>query len=135
MTLWYRAPELLLGSELYSTAIDIWAIGCIFGELLLHRPMMPGKNELDQVSYIFDVLGCPTAKIWPELTLLPMVARGMIDLRREQEKNPYNNLRMLFPTLSDEGFELMNLLLALDPSKRITAVGFAVGCAHHYIMD
>ena len=50
VTLWYRAPELLLGSRMQSTAIDMWATGCIMGELLIHRPLLPGKTEIDQIN-------------------------------------------------------------------------------------
>lgn len=53
VTLWYRCPELLLGCDTYSTAIDLWATGCILGELLLGKPLMPGKTDLDQVHQIF----------------------------------------------------------------------------------
>ena len=55
VTLWYRCPELLLGSETYGTSIDLWAAGCILGELLLGKPLMPGKTDLDQVHRIFKV--------------------------------------------------------------------------------
>ena len=52
VTLWYRAPELLLGAERYGTAVDMWSVGCIFGELLLKEPLMQGKNEVDQLSKV-----------------------------------------------------------------------------------
>ena len=52
VTLWYRAPELLLGTTVYDSAVDIWSIGCIFGELLLKRPLLQGKNEVDQLSKV-----------------------------------------------------------------------------------
>lgn len=55
VTLWYRCPELLLGCETYSTSVDLWAAGCILGELLLGKPLMPGKTDLDQVHKIFKV--------------------------------------------------------------------------------
>lgn len=55
VTLWYRAPELLLGSKQYSTHIDVWSVGCIFGELLGMEPMFPGKSEIDQLNKIFKV--------------------------------------------------------------------------------
>ncbi len=55
VTLWYRCPELLLGCDTYSTAVDLWAAGCILGELLLSKPLMPGKTDLDQVHKIFKV--------------------------------------------------------------------------------
>ena len=55
VTLWYRAPELLLGIKEYSTFIDVWSIGCIFGELLLMEPLFPGKSEVDELNRIFKV--------------------------------------------------------------------------------
>ncbi|RLN43558.1 hypothetical protein BBJ28_00024706 [Nothophytophthora sp. Chile5] len=55
VTLWYRAPEILFGCESYSSAVDLWACGCIFGELLLQEPLMPGKNDLDQIHQICKV--------------------------------------------------------------------------------
>ena len=57
VTLWYRAPELLLGSETYSFPVDIWSAGCIVGELLLCQPLLPGKNELDQIKCKFHLMG------------------------------------------------------------------------------
>ncbi len=55
VTLWYRAPELLLGVKEYSTHIDVWSLGCIFGELLLMEPLFPGKSEVDELNRIFKV--------------------------------------------------------------------------------
>lgn len=55
VTLWYRAPELLLGAKQYSTHIDVWSVGCIFGELLGMEAMFPGKSEIDQLNKIFKV--------------------------------------------------------------------------------
>ena len=57
VTLWYRAPELLFGSKVYHTAVDMWAIGCIFAELLKHKPLLPGKNEMHQLQLIYELLG------------------------------------------------------------------------------
>ena len=65
VTLWYRAPELLLGARTYSSAIDTWACGCIMGELLGHRPLMPGRNEAGQLELMFELLGTPNDVIWP----------------------------------------------------------------------
>ena len=55
ITLWYRCPELLLGATKYSTAVDMWSVGCIFGELLLHKALFPGKSEIDQLQLLFKV--------------------------------------------------------------------------------
>lgn len=57
VTLWYRAPEILLGSISQTTAIDMWATGCILGELLGHKPLLPGKSEIQQIELIIDLLG------------------------------------------------------------------------------
>lgn len=57
VTLWYRAPELLLASRFQTTAIDMWAVGCILGELLDHKPLLPGTTEIAQLEYIIDLLG------------------------------------------------------------------------------
>lgn len=65
VTLWYRAPELLLGASVYTTAIDLWSAGCIFGELLKHSPLLPGKQEMDQLEQINNLLGTPNENIWP----------------------------------------------------------------------
>lgn len=59
VTLWYRAPELLLGCKLYSVPIDVWSAGCVFGELLGQKPLFPGKSEIDQINKIFKELGKP----------------------------------------------------------------------------
>ena len=55
VTLWYRAPELLLGSNVQTPAIDIWACACIFGELLAHKPLLPGRSDIHQVDLIIQV--------------------------------------------------------------------------------
>ena len=70
ITLWYRPPELLLGSQNYGPAVDMWSVGCIFAELLLKRPILPGKNELQQIDKIFKMFGTPTEQTWPGLTKL-----------------------------------------------------------------
>ena len=65
MTLWYRAPEVLLGTS-YATPVDIWSCGCILAELFTRKPLFPGKHETDQLSGIFSVLGTPALTEWPE---------------------------------------------------------------------
>merc|ERR1719323_1851911 len=75
VTLWYRAPELLLGIKEYSTFIDVWSIGCIFGEFLLMNPLFPGKSESEELDKIFKFLGTPSEKIWPGFNSLPLVQK------------------------------------------------------------
>jgi cell division cycle 2-like protein len=115
VTLWYRAPELLLGQSRYTTAIDMWSVGCVFGELLQNEPLFPGKSEFKQLDLMFKLLGTANERIWP----------GFSDLPNAKTWNfvhqPYNNLRRKFPQLSDYGFDLLNRLLTYDPDKRITA--------------
>ncbi|TKY47747.1 Cyclin-dependent kinase G-2 [Spatholobus suberectus] len=122
VTLWYRAPELLLGTKQYSTAIDMWSLGCIMAELLSKEPLFNGKTEFDQLDKIFSILGAPNETIWPGFSELPRVKVNFV-------KNQYNLLRKKFPAtsftgspvLSDSGFDLLNKLLTYDPEKRITA--------------
>uniref|UniRef100_A0A5B6ZT37 cyclin-dependent kinase n=2 Tax=Davidia involucrata TaxID=16924 RepID=A0A5B6ZT37_DAVIN len=122
VTLWYRAPELLLGAKQYSTAIDMWSLGCIMAELLSKEPLFNGKTEFDQLDKIFRTLGTPNEAIWPGFSKLPGVKVNFV-------KHQYNLLRRKFPAtsftgspvLSDSGFDLLNKLLTYDPEKRITA--------------
>ncbi|KAB0405026.1 hypothetical protein E2I00_013558, partial [Balaenoptera physalus] len=65
VTLWYRAPELLLGTTTQTTSIDMWAVGCILAELLAHKPLLPGTSEIHQVDLIVQLLGTPSENIWP----------------------------------------------------------------------
>ncbi|XP_017323132.1 cyclin-dependent kinase 11B isoform X1 [Ictalurus punctatus] len=116
VTLWYRGPELLLGAKEYSTAVDMWSVGCIFGELLTQKPLFPGKSEIDQINKIFKDLGSPSEKIWPGYNEMPAVKKMTFT------EYPYNNLRKRFGALlSDQGFDLMNKFLTYCPAKRISA--------------
>lgn len=63
-TLWYRAPEVLLGASVYSTAIDIWALGCILFEIGHNQPMIQGQSEIDQLFKIFRLFGTPNESVW-----------------------------------------------------------------------
>uniref|UniRef100_A0ACD5URS4 Uncharacterized protein n=3 Tax=Avena sativa TaxID=4498 RepID=A0ACD5URS4_AVESA len=123
VTLWYRAPELLLGAKEYSTAIDMWSVGCIMAELLAKEPLFNGKTEFEQLDKIFRTLGTPNEKIWPGYAKLPGVKVNFV-------KQPYNRLREKFPAasfsgtrpnLSEAGFDLLNKFLTYDPEKRISA--------------
>ncbi|CAG8664810.1 15257_t:CDS:2, partial [Funneliformis mosseae] len=115
VTLWYRAPELLLGTKKYSTAVDMWSVGCIFGELVNKEPLLPGRTEIDQLTKVFKLLGMPNEKIWSGFSKLPH-AKNIPFI-----KQPHNTLRSRFPYLTENGFDLMAKLLTYDPSKRITA--------------
>ncbi|XAR50308.1 Cyclin-dependent kinase [Bertholletia excelsa] len=122
VTLWYRAPELLLGTKQYSTAVDMWSIGCIMAELLAKQPLFNGKTEFEQLDKIFCILGSPNETIWPGFSELP-------GAKVKFAKQLRNTLREKFPAvsfkgspvLSDQGFDLLSQLLTYDPEKRITA--------------
>merc|ERR1712029_1050263 len=117
VTLWYRAPELLLGKKDYSTPIDVWSIGCIFAEFLLMEPLLPGKSEIEQLNKIFSLLGTPNDKIWPEFKSLPLAK----NLGKFVEK-PHSQLRNKFQKveLSEKGLDLLKSLLIYDPNSRIS---------------
>ncbi|KAI6232144.1 putative serine/threonine-protein kinase [Aphelenchoides besseyi] len=117
VTLWYRSPELLLGTKKYSTAIDIWSIGCIFGEFFKLTPIFQGTSETDQLNKIFMDIGTPNETVWPGYKELPGVARCVF------ANTPYNQLRKKFmgDLKSELGLELMNRFLAPCPERRISA--------------
>ncbi|XP_069678862.1 cyclin-dependent kinase 11B-like isoform X2 [Periplaneta americana] len=116
VTLWYRAPELLLCTKEYSTPVDMWSVGCIFGEFLSMEALFPGKSEVDQLNRIFKDLGTPNEKIWPGYSKLPAVQKMTFT------EYPVNQLRSRFGTMiTDVGMDLMNRFLTYDPSQRITA--------------
>ena len=115
VTLWYRAPELLLNSPQQTTSIDMWSAGCILGELLAHQPLLPGKSEINQIELIIDLLGTPNDHIWPGFSSLPMIQEFTL------KSQPYNNLKHKFPEISAAGIRLLNVLFMYDPSKRASA--------------
>lgn len=130
VTLWYRAPELLLGAATYSFAVDLWSVGCVLGDLLASQPIMQGggDSELHQVLAIFQLLGCPSEAVWPGLTQLLCnsveTGRSVITLEqweREQARWPYNRLGVVLPQLGGPGLDLVQGLLTYCPQARLTA--------------
>lgn len=126
VTLWYRAPELLLGSKHYSTAIDMWSVGCIMAELLSGAPLFDGTTDIDQLGKIIKVLGSPNEAIWAGFSKLPGVKGVKV---ANMVKNRCSYLRQRFPlvsftgspVVSNAGFDLLSRLLTYDPRKRMTA--------------
>jgi cyclin-dependent kinase 12/13 len=117
ITLWYRPPELLLGASMYGPAIDMWSAGCIFAELLLRKPILPGKNEFEQIDLIFKLLGTPDEAEWPRCKALKYY-----DLILSQVPRRYSNrFDEKFSTLDPTAKDLLRKLLTLDPEKRISA--------------
>ncbi|XP_030387914.1 serine/threonine-protein kinase PITSLRE isoform X2 [Scaptodrosophila lebanonensis] len=123
VTLWYRAPELLLCSPEYSTPIDVWSVGCIFAEFLQMSPLFPGKSEIDELNRIFKELGTPNDKIWPGYNELPAV-KNMLSQNSQFTEYPVSQLRKHFQDkTSDTGVALLQGLLTYDPKQRLTADG------------
>lgn len=114
VTLWYRAPEVLLGGKHYSTAVDMWSVGCIFAELATLSPLLPGDSEIDQLFRIFRLLGTPNESLWPGVTSLP-------DFKPDFPNWPAVPLAQVIPQLDPIGLDLLQQLLVLDPAKRLSA--------------
>ncbi|NWR31814.1 CDK3 kinase, partial [Tachuris rubrigastra] len=114
VTLWYRAPEILLGCRYYSTPVDIWSIGCIFAEMMTRKALFPGDSEIDQLFQIFRILGTPTEVTWPGVTQLP-------DYKGSFPRWPKKEMKDIVPNLDRDGRDLLTQLLLYDPSKRISA--------------
>ena len=114
VTLWYRAPDVLLGSRQYDTSIDIWSAGCIMAEMFTGRPLFPGQQNEDQLIRIFRLMGTPTEATWP-------------DVSRFSEWKPDfaiyapMNLSAVLPQVDPLGMDLLNKMLRLRPEERATA--------------
>ncbi|KAM9418045.1 serine/threonine-protein kinase MAK-like isoform 9-T9 [Salvelinus alpinus] len=115
-TRWYRAPEVLLRSSIYSSPIDMWAVGCIMAELYTLRPLFPGNSEVDEIFKICQVLGTVKKSDWPEGYQLA----SAMNFRFPQCVPTH--LKTLIPNASTEAIALMKDLLMWDPKKRPTAV-------------
>lgn len=123
-TLWYKPPEILLGLTeqpepepvAYSYAVAVWACGCILAEMAGGNPIFPGdgyKTELGQILSIFRVVGTPIPAEWPEVALLP----GWHEYPQWEPQN----MALVVPELSPEGIDLLQKMLALNPSTRLSA--------------
>ncbi|KAI9890151.1 MAG: Cyclin-dependent kinase 10 [Vezdaea aestivalis] len=118
VTLWYRSPELILGAEIYGPEIDVWSIGCIWGELLTRDPLFSGKNEVEQIGKIFDLCGIPTQESWPSFRRLKNAKS--LRLPNGSPINLDNRLRTQYPSLTSAGASLLASLLSLNPAHRPT---------------
>ncbi len=130
VTLWYRAPEILLGSKMYATPVDIWSVGCIFAELIMRRPLFPGDSEIDELYKIFRcvcypclwnalltlprILGTPSEETWPGVTKLP-------DFKPQFPTWKSVDLTTVVQGIDPVGLDLLNQMLQYDPAKRISA--------------
>ncbi|XP_059386406.1 mitogen-activated protein kinase 7-like [Carassius carassius] len=115
-TRWYRAPELMLSLYHYSLAIDLWSVGCIFGEMLGRRQMFPGKNYVHQLQLILSVLGTPSERI--------VVSIGSDRVRsyvRSLPSKAPESLAALYPQAEPSALDLLGAMLRFDPRERISA--------------
>ncbi|KAH1074852.1 hypothetical protein J1N35_027180 [Gossypium stocksii] len=114
-TRWYRAPEILLQSYLYTSKVDMWAMGAIMAELFTLRPLFPGASEADEIYKICSVLGTPTKDTWSDGLNL---ARS---INYQFPKFPGVHLSLLVPSASDDAINLITSLCSWDPCKRPSA--------------
>lgn len=126
VTLWYRSPDVLLGSTFYTTSIDMWSVGCILVELYTSVPLFPGKNVGDQLCRIFRLLGSPHPTVWPYLIGQAVYkAAGTSSLPEwigELSGFPVpRDLAALFPMIEPLGLDLLMRLLEYRPDCRISA--------------
>jgi len=126
VTLWYRAPEILLGSRNYSTPVDIWAIGCIFAEMVMKRPLFPGDSEIDELFRIFRTLGTPSEVMWPGVSKLPDYSPANFP---QWSPQPLNKV---VPLMDPLALDLLERMLRYEPSKRISA---KEALEHPYFQD
>ncbi|XP_020697874.1 cyclin-dependent kinase F-4 [Dendrobium catenatum] len=111
-TRWYRAPEVLLQSSLYDSAVDMWAMGAIMAELFTLHPLFPGSNEADEIHKICSVIGSPDHGTWAEgLQLADAMSYKFPQV-------PCANLAELIPSASENAVNLIKSLCAWDPTKR-----------------
>lgn len=116
VTLWYRAPDVLMGSRRYSTPVDIWSCGCIFAEMANGRPLIAGTSEADQLDRIFRLLGTPAPEDYPGIVELPEYHPNL-----PRYPAPPNGFAGLAPTLDPTAVDLLSKMLQYDPARRVTA--------------
>lgn len=116
VTLWYRAPEVLLGARHYSTSVDMWSVGCILAEMAMQNgtALFPGDSEIDQIFKIFQALGTPNEKTWPGVSQLP-------DYKQTFPQWSGVDLGTLVPNLDKDGLELLQSTLIYDTANRMSA--------------
>ena len=110
--------EIFLGASEYSSAADIWSVGCIFAELLLRRPFLQGnQTDISQLDTIFQVFGTPTETNWPDHSSLPLCTRGL----KWDNCPPIHQFDEIFIAAPQDCISLLRSMLVLDPNKRFTA--------------
>eukprot|EP00658_Telonema_sp_P-2_P053471 TRINITY_DN4201_c0_g1_i2.p1 TRINITY_DN4201_c0_g1~~TRINITY_DN4201_c0_g1_i2.p1 ORF type:complete len:311 (+),score=40.89 TRINITY_DN4201_c0_g1_i2:164-1096(+) len=115
ITLWYRAPEVLLGMSHYDMGVDVWAAGCIFAEIVhpRHAPIFPGDSEIDEIFRIFKTMGTPDEKVWPGISELP-------EMNNMFPKWYKRDLYEIIPQVEENGIRLLEMMLQYCPDNRIS---------------
>ena len=117
VTMWYKAPELILGSVRYGHSVDVCSTACVMAELELGKPLMPGRTEVEQMDLICQVIGTPTEFSWAEATELPKYRECLNDTMQYK-----GNLKSKYSDkMSDNALSLLERTLVADPNKRSTA--------------
>jgi cyclin-dependent kinase 2 len=117
ITTWYRAPEILLGTEEYSVPVDIWSTGCILGEMVSGSALFRGDSEIDTIFQIFQKRGTPTDQEWPGLSELPDFKPTFPKWPRRQ----WSDIRNIANLIGPDGVALLDELLSYNPRARCSA--------------
>jgi serine/threonine protein kinase len=128
VTVWYRPPEILLGSGAYSIPVDIWSIGCIFAEMATGAPVFAGDSEIDTIFKIFKKLGTPTESVWPGLSQLPNFKPSF----PKWPAQSWANIRNTLAQVGTDGVDLLEQFTRYDPRARASA---RRALAHAYFAD
>uniref|UniRef100_A0A8R1DXS7 Protein kinase domain-containing protein n=1 Tax=Caenorhabditis japonica TaxID=281687 RepID=A0A8R1DXS7_CAEJA len=121
VTLWYRAPEILMGAQRYSMGVDMWSIGCIFAEMATKKPLFQGDSEIDELFRIFRVLGTPTELDWNGVESLPDYKPTFPKWRENYLKDKFYDKKTGDYLIDENGYDLLVSLLIYDPSLRISS--------------
>jgi len=128
VTVWYRAPEILLGSSLYSVPVDLWSVGCVFGEMATGTPLFMGDSEIDTIFKVFQKLGTPTLEEWPGLANLPEFKATF----PKWKAKGWDNIRNTKAQVGTQGIDLLEKLMIYDPKRRMSA---RTALQHPYFAD
>jgi len=121
VTLWYRAPDVLLSSKNYGTPVDIWSVGCIFGEMCTGQPLFAGKGESDQLLRIFRFLGTPDDNSWPSRMTYPNSELLKAPEFRQQYTPVDLYIQAEYMKSGPSGIDLLLAMLQYEPARRVTA--------------
>eukprot|EP00434_Breviolum_minutum_P027255 symbB.v1.2.024101.t1/scaffold2258.1/size84211/4 len=117
VTVWYRPPEILLGSQKYSLPVDLWSIGCVIAEMATGSALFPGDSEIATIFKIFQRLGTPTEQMWPDITKLPYFKPSF----PQWPAHSWSQIRNTLQQVGSDGCDLLDKLTYYDPRRRISA--------------